>query len=530
MEKRQMPLGKTALNPYAKDNERFLDVVNAELVKNNFENVRYLLNNITNYTKCPFLYDRTKGLFIKDKRCQKLYGISANVNQATVNMVFAGEVKIKLDENLGDEAQRLVDDFVEQSNFIDKMKEGYSAALACSGEAKSYFFFKTSSQYNLFTGYKVGEEFVEIEVLPKYEVEYDGNVFNRGVFKEVQALDDNGKPAIKTYQFIYSYSIYPKNNEAVLEIKGYDEKGNLIDDERTKNYLGLDTLVFVYDFIPVFELNVGRGQLPNGLFIEDSLAKNLYYEDLDLANSQTQKYIPHDLTYLAPFADDKQVPIDDIYSTTHILKRSPEHSEITIVAGESSVGALKEHRILKTIQAAMDGSISVLSLGDPLIEKLVSQSDNATTKERISIRKRESDISSLEAEMAAIIKTFLHINGISAEPKQVSVIFDDYITPSFESQINTYSKAVQFGVASREYAIDVLYADKLSQAEREKMKQDIRNFTTQRDYGVSESVGGTGGRGNPNPSALDRVDDNFEKLAKQDQALPGVDNKLKSID
>ena len=81
MEKRQMPLGKTALNPYAKDNERFLDVVNAELVKNNFENVRYLLNNITNYTKCPYLYDRTKGLFIKDKRCQKLYGISANVNQ-----------------------------------------------------------------------------------------------------------------------------------------------------------------------------------------------------------------------------------------------------------------------------------------------------------------------------------------------------------------------------------------------------------------------------------------------------------------
>ena len=80
-----------------------------------------------------------------------------------------------------------------------------------------------------------------------------------------------------------------------------------ISEERTMDILGIETIYEKFDFIPFHILNVGEGMLPNIVHIENSLAENLYFQDEDLPNSQTEVLIPEQQLYvIGDLADDKK--------------------------------------------------------------------------------------------------------------------------------------------------------------------------------------------------------------------------------
>ena len=64
-----------------------------------------------------------------------------------------------------------------------------------------------------------------------------------------------------------------------------------------------------------------------------------------------------------------------------------------------------------------------ISLGYSLLDSIANNTDTPTTKERVSIRLRETHIAILKILIAKIIKTFLFINGKNVEVSDIAVIF-----------------------------------------------------------------------------------------------------------
>ena len=102
-------IARPQLNKYLCENERFYNVLNYALVKKDFEAVRFILTNISMFTNDPLVQNRISRLFLLDNRCVKWFGLAESINQSTVNMVFSGNVNIKINQD--DEATNLVENF-----------------------------------------------------------------------------------------------------------------------------------------------------------------------------------------------------------------------------------------------------------------------------------------------------------------------------------------------------------------------------------------------------------------------------------
>lgn len=495
---------KARVNPNQKKNEDFYNILNYELVKKNFENVRFILQNAGSYGIDSHLARRIGGLFLLDGRCIKWFGLSEAINQSTVNMAFSGNVNIRIAD---DRANALVEHFIFDSRLIETLKEAYSCALSSVGEGKAYILMKTTSVFDLFNNYKINDEFLEFEVLKQYEVEHNGNVFKRNVLHEVIVNAD--KKDKKTYEFVYTYTV--NKGKTTLIIRGYDEEGVEISTTETKNLLNITQLVYEYDYVPFFELNIGRGQLSNAIFIEDSLAKNLYFKDLDLKNSQNQRYVP-ETSMFKSFTAENAPDFDDPYSTTHVMKQSVDAQTITIVEGNSKIKELQDHIKTDILQGCLDAKISPISLGYSLLDSMANNTDTPTNKERVSIRLREAHVGILKVLISKIIKTFLQINKIMIEITDIAVIFDPYITPSVESLTNVLSKQVQFGIKSRYRAIADLNKNEMSDVEIEEEYERVKELSTQKDFANTE-----------NKQEIDEKEKN-----KKDEIGLKVDNVLKS--
>ena len=159
-----------------------------------------------------------------------------------------------------------------------------------------------------------------------------------------------------------------------------------------------------------------------------------------------------------------------------------------VVKGESAISNIERNLTLNIIQGALDAKISPISLGYSLIDKVASNTDIGVQKERVSIRLRESHIDKLKIFIALATRDRLMLEGINIKVENISVLFDQYITPSVETLTNVLSKQVQFGLKSNEQAVRDLSKDELSDEEITKEVERIKEFTTQRDFNVQQNL------------------------------------------
>lgn len=470
---------RTHINQYLESNENFYNVLNYALIKKDFEAVRYILNNVSVFTKDPLVISRVSSLFLLDNRCVKWFGIAESINQSTVNMVFSGNVNIKINED--EEATKLVENFLYDGQLIETLKEAYASALSGVRDGKSYILMRTTSEYDLFSGYRIKDKFLEFEVLKQYEVKYHKNRLVKTLTKTI--FDDIEK---KEHEYRFEY-IYTSQSNGItrLEVVGYDDNGDRLRPSAIKKILGINEVVMAYSYQPFFELNIGRGQLPNIIFLEDSLAKALYFKDTDLPNSQTKKHVPENLMYKTINASNA-AEFDDPYSTTYPMKQSIDGNGLVIQEGKSAVKELQEHIKMDILEACLDAKISPISLGYSLLDSLANNTDTTTTKERVSIRLRETHIAILKILIAKIIKTFLQINGKNVEVSDIAVIFDQYITPSTETMTNVLAKQVQFGLKSIEQAVRELNKNEMSEEEIINEVERIEKRAIQLDFNMNQ--------------------------------------------
>ena len=145
------------------------------------------------------------------------------------------------------------------------------------------------------------------------------------------------------------------------------------------------------------------------------------------------------------------------------LKANIEGNSIVLQEGKSAVKELQEHLKMDVLQGCLDAKISPISLGYSMLDSLANNTDTPTTKERVSIRLRETHIAILKILIAKIIKTFLQINKKEVEVSDIAILFDQYITPSIETMTNVLSKQVQFGIKSIEQAVRDLNKNEMSE-------------------------------------------------------------------
>lgn len=461
-------------------NEKFFSIVNNYISLNDYQGVRMAINGVGEIVKDTGLINRIGNLFMKDVRAVDFFGLGANIVNTMINTIFSSNFKIKIEHDIGEE---LVNKLYYDGMFIDTMKEAYRVALS-SICGRSYILFNIDNVYDTRNDIKVGEKFIDFKVLKPYEVDRDNNVLVYTFYKDV-----NFGAETKIYTFKYKY-ITDNDDSTLLWVYGYDEKDNEISSELVMDILGIQTVEEKFSFKPYQELNLGKGSLPNMLFIEDNLAQALYFQNLDLSSSQTHNYAPEAMLNAVPDGVDIEKSYYDRYQLNHVVKNTLSGAKLESIAGESAIGDIERNIALNVLRGSLDAEISPLSLGYSLIDKIASNTDIGAFKERVTIRKREADIVKLKIVMGKTLQNYFKLMGIDVNYSDIAIIFNPYITPSVESMVNTLSKAVQFGIMSRERAVMLLQKDELNDEEMEIEMENIRAMVTQQDFNVSQQLKG----------------------------------------
>lgn len=444
--------------------------------------VRSILSNANKYTSDSYIANKLKNSFLLDQRA-KYFGIGEDIVGSMSNMVFGGNVSIKVD-NDNKEAQLIIDKLIRDGYFMQSINNVYKAAISTNG--RSYLFMELTSYFSTTTNYKVKDEFIKYTVVPEFELKIDelNNLVIRSIYKEIY----NEKEKVnETFRFDYEYRIVDKGS--TLTIVGYDKDDKEISDEETMYYLGIDITYVEYDFIPFGVLNVGEGMLPNIIYIEESLAKTLYYQDEDLSNSQTGEYIPEDMVSEVHLGTESY-NVFDKYETRRIVKGGidKDSNKIVSVEGKSSIGTIERNLALNVIKATLDAKINPISIGYILTDRLGGNTDVGSDKERASIRLRETHIDKLKPFIAKELKKLLYLEGIDVNIDDIAMFFAQYITPNIESLTNTLAKQIQFGLISIETAVRKINKDELTDEEVEKEVERILQQMVQMDFNVGQQL------------------------------------------
>lgn len=96
----------------------------------------------------------------------------------------------------------------------------------------------------------------------------------------------------------------------------------------------------------------------------------------------------------------------------------------------------------------------------------VKKLDNAEAtreKEKATLYTRNNIVNQLQKVLPKLVKMTLQaidtLNNSTTQDIDVDVTFGEYANPSFESQVETVSKAKQGGIMSVEASVDELYGD-----------------------------------------------------------------------
>ena len=198
-----------------KENSDLLNALSYFTSLREWGTVRRILSSAGNYTSDTYLSRQLSKLFLLDSRA-KYFGIGEDIVGSMSNMVFGGNVSIKV-ENENEEAQKIIDKLLRDGYFMQSINNVYKAAISTNG--RSYLFMELTSYFNGTTNAKVKDEFVKYTVVPEFELKI--NELKNIVTKVFTKKFITKKKEYELFRFDYEYRIIGEGS--TLTVVGYDK-------------------------------------------------------------------------------------------------------------------------------------------------------------------------------------------------------------------------------------------------------------------------------------------------------------------
>lgn len=181
-----------------------------------------------------------------------------------------------------------------------------------------------------------------------------------------------------------------------------------------------------------------------------------------LRAGRTKEYIPESLLPRDPHTGRvlKPNPFDNRYIRTDADMKERANNQIATVSGE-----IKHDSYSATYATALDlclqGIMSPSTLGIDV--KKLDNAEAQREKEKVTLYTRDAIIEALQPVLEKLVEESIRTyyrSRLEAEPEyEVTVSFQDYANPSFESQIETVGKGKMNGIMSIEACVEELYGD-----------------------------------------------------------------------
>ncbi len=340
------------------------------------------------------------------------------------------------------------DKIAEENDFIELVKQAVIEALYIGDGAFKISFDTTLSQYPI------------IEFYPgdKIEIIRDRGRVREIIFKTVYHSGTREYVLLEHYGIGYvRYKLVNGDRECPLDT--VSELAGLSDVVWNDNFMMAVPMMFYKS--ARYE---GRGKS-----IFDAKIDN--FDALDEAWSQwmdalrknrTKEYIPENMLPRNPYTGKVLKPnaFDNAYISTEASMKEGQTNKIDLVQGN-----IPHESYLATYITALDlclqGIMSPSTLGIDV--KKLDNAEAQREKEKATLYSRNNIVGQLQKVLPKLVDiVFKAMDTFHKTPirdTDIDVTFGEYANPSFESQVETVSKAKQGGIMSIEASVDELYGD-----------------------------------------------------------------------
>lgn len=293
--------------------------------------------------------------------------------------------------------------------------------------------------------------------------------------------------AIKYYTTYYkeqkTYRLEEIYSKGSIDYKLYDGEGREVPLNSIDETSDIIPVTFQGDFIMgtpfvIFESlkweNRGKPLFDNKVDDMDALDE-IISQWLDAVRvGRINKYIPEDLIPV----DDKGKPqmvssFDNQYIQVAASAGEDDKSKIEVVQPDISYEAYV-NSYASFLDLVLQGIMSPSTLGIDLAKK--DNADAQREKEKITMYVRNKMIDALDKTLLQVIPMMLMVydNMLGHAPGvyEVSIKYDEYASPDFDSTVDTVVKARTGGIMSVEKSIEQMYGDTLT--EKEKQEEILR--------------------------------------------------------
>ena len=162
------------------------------------------------------------------------------------------------------------------------------------------------------------------------------------------------------------------------------------------------------------------------------------------------------------------------------------------------------------IDMCLQGIISPSTLGIDL--KKTDNAEAQREKEKTTLYTRGKLVDILTEVIPELVNIILKTNDVLNKKNvgeyEVSIVFGEYASPSFDSVVETVGKAKTYGVMSIEQCIEEMYGDTWTDEEK---KEEIQRIKEQNGYLVAEEPTTV-----DNPNIVSDTDDNEVDINEQE--------------
>lgn len=301
------------------------------------------------------------------------------------------------------------------------------------------------------------------------------------------------------------YTFYTKNNrqyklsetygKGYINYNLYDSNGNEVSLNTLYETRELADVTYKDDFImavplmffksPKFE---GRGK---SIFDNKSDAFDALDEVISqwidaIRDGRVQKYIPQDLLPYNPETGEikKPNPFDNRFIAIGTERGENDKNQIEMKQAEIRYEAYVES-YSNAIDMCLQGIISPSTLGIDL--KKTDNAEAQREKEKTTLYTRGKLVDILTEVIPELVNIILKTNDVLNKKNtgeyEVSIVFGEYASPSFDAVVETVGKAKTYGVMSIEQCIEEMYGDTWTDEEKE---EEIQRIKEQNGYFVAE--------------------------------------------
>ena len=296
------------------------------------------------------------------------------------------------------------------------------------------------------------------------------------------------------------YTFYTKNNrqyklsetygKGYINYNLYDSNGNEVSLNTLDETRELGNATYEGDFImavplmffksPKFE---GRGK---SIFDNKSDAFDALDEVISqwidaIRDGRVQKYIPEDLVPKDINGNlMKPNPFDNRFLKVGSSLAEDAKNEIDMKQANINYEAYVES-YSNVIDMCLQGIISPSTLGIDL--KKTDNAEAQREKEKTTLYTRGKMVDILTEVIPELVNIILKTNDVlnkkNTGEDEVSIVFGEYASPSFDTVVETVGKAKTYGVMSIEQCIEEMYGDTWTNEEK---KEEIKRIKEQNGY------------------------------------------------